>query len=300
MTPVTSKVAATSAGPIEYVQIGSGPAVLWLHGTPGGYDQAAFVAGGLTELGFTVVCPSRPGYLRTPLDVGRTAAEQADALAALLDVLAVPTVGVIATSGGGPVALTLAGRRAGRVWALVMLSAVSRAYQPPGSPLARRIVMSPLGAWLLDHLHRCSPMAATRALLHQQSTFTAAALQDALAQVKADPAKQQFVAGLIATTRPFRPRQPGTRNDLRQAPRLGPLPTTDLRCPLLVIHGDSDAQVPIDQARSLAAAVPGAQLVEVPGAAHLLPLSKHAAHIDHTIATFLREHAPSVATDHSM
>src|SRR5215813_1519330 len=96
MDELTPIAAQTAAGCMEYIQYGAGPAVLWLHGTPGGCDQAAFVAAGLAKCGFRLVCPSRPGYLGTPLAVGRTPAEQADALAALLDTLGITTAAVVA------------------------------------------------------------------------------------------------------------------------------------------------------------------------------------------------------------
>lgn len=39
-------------------------------------------------------------------------------------------------------------------------------------------------------------------------------------------------------------------------------------CPVLIVQGDRDTMVPIEQARALAAAVRGAQLVEIPRAQH--------------------------------
>ena len=71
-------VLATAVGPMQYAERGHGPAVLTVHGTPGGYDQ------GLVGLGFAssaqrLIAPSRPGYLGTPLSTGRTPDQQADA-----------------------------------------------------------------------------------------------------------------------------------------------------------------------------------------------------------------------------
>ena len=44
-----------------------------------------------------------------------------------------------------------------------------------------------------------------------------------------------------------------------------------LRVPALVIHGDSDILVPVDNGRKVAAAVPAARLVEIEGMGHDLP-----------------------------
>jgi pimeloyl-ACP methyl ester carboxylesterase len=292
MVEAEPRIAAIAAGSVEYAQLGAGPAVLWLHGTPGGHDQAAFVAADLAERGFTLVCPSRPGYLGTDLAVGRTPAEQADAMAAMLTALDIPRAAVVATSGGGPVGLHVAARHPDRVWALVLVSAVSSPEMPRGSGWARRLAFTRLGIWLLARMHRKSPTATARALLSQQGNFTDAELLDAVAAVEADPKKRQFVAGLIATMRPFGPRIPGLRNDFRNNTRIGTVPADGLHCPVLIIHGEADAQVPFTQAESLAAAVPGASLIAIPGGAHLLPLSRHAARMDQAITDFLRQYAP--------
>jgi pimeloyl-ACP methyl ester carboxylesterase len=46
-----------------------------------------------------------------------------------------------------------------------------------------------------------------------------------------------------------------------------------LRCPVELVWGDDDADVPTDVARALAAAIPQAHLTLCPGAGHLLPIT---------------------------
>jgi hypothetical protein len=63
-----SKVFETSLGSIEYTLKGEGgPVLLFIHGTPGGYDQTTYPANTIR-----VLAPSRPGYLRAPLSIGKT------------------------------------------------------------------------------------------------------------------------------------------------------------------------------------------------------------------------------------
>src|SRR5574341_959670 len=76
--PHASRIADTSNGPIEYAMQGEGPAVLVIHGCPGGYDQGLVAARLTRDPSFKFIAPSRPGYLRTPLKVGRTPEAQAD------------------------------------------------------------------------------------------------------------------------------------------------------------------------------------------------------------------------------
>ena len=105
-----SSVIQTARGPIEYATLGQGSPVLIVHGTPGGYDQIyemlALTQPASDAPGTRAIIPSRPGYLRTPLYVGKTPEQQADAFAALLDALHIhQKVGVIGGSGGGPSAI---------------------------------------------------------------------------------------------------------------------------------------------------------------------------------------------------
>ncbi|MEM7019216.1 MAG: alpha/beta hydrolase, partial [Pseudomonadota bacterium] len=122
-----SKITETELGSIEYIVKGkSGPVVLFLHGTPGGYDQ------GFPESSEVIsITPSRPGYLRTPLDVGQTPAEQAKAYVTLLDKLQIGSVVVVGASGGGPSAISFAAMYPERTIALIAIEAVSKSSDIP-------------------------------------------------------------------------------------------------------------------------------------------------------------------------
>ena len=97
-----SEVAETTQGLIEFARAGTGPIILQLHGGASGYDQTLALSWDLHEGGFTLLTPSRPGYLRTPLATGATPEQAADAVAGLLDILGIDRVCVMGTSSGGP------------------------------------------------------------------------------------------------------------------------------------------------------------------------------------------------------
>ncbi len=128
-----SQLARTSKGPIEYVMRGDGPVLLACHGTSSDCFATDLVAP-LVAAGFSVLSPSRPGYGRTPLEVGRSAAEAAEALVALLDSQQVPKCSVVAISGGGPTGITLAARFPQRVERLILVAAQSRPEERPHEP----------------------------------------------------------------------------------------------------------------------------------------------------------------------
>src|SRR3954463_5057228 len=96
------EIVETARGPVEYASLGAGPPVLVVHGSPGGWDQGAAMAGFLVDAGFRAVVPARPGSLGTPLEGREPIDAQADLHAALLDLLGIERAGVICWSGGGP------------------------------------------------------------------------------------------------------------------------------------------------------------------------------------------------------
>ena len=97
----------TPCGLIEYANVGTGPAILAIHGAGGGFDQSLDLARDLLGTGFRVVAPSRFGYLRTPLPADASPIAQAEAHACLLDALHLQKVVVIAGSMGAPSAMQL-------------------------------------------------------------------------------------------------------------------------------------------------------------------------------------------------
>lgn len=130
----------TARGPVEYAIRGEGPVLLVAHGGPGGYDQALLLGELFSRNGFQVVAPSRPGYLGTPVETGRTAEEQGDALAALLDALDIRRACVLGVSGGGPASYQLAQRHPDKPQALIVVDGISMHY-------AKGDTISPLEEW---------------------------------------------------------------------------------------------------------------------------------------------------------
>ena len=127
-----SQLMETARGPVEVAESGSGPPVLVVHGTGGGFDQALMAAKGPFGTGYRVIAPSRFGYLRSPMPAHASHAAQAEALAALLDALQVPRAAVMAVSAGAQPATHLALRHPERVQALVLITAALHLPPPPG------------------------------------------------------------------------------------------------------------------------------------------------------------------------
>lgn len=268
-----STVVATARGPVEYVELGRGRPMLMIHGSPGGFDVTyAWLRRVHGDSGppYRAILPSRPGYLRTPLSTGRTPAEQADAMAALLDVLGVRRTAVYGISDGGPSAIQFALRHNDRCSALVLVSAVSQRIAMEDFPwwtrILDRVMSGEVGAWILTRL---TPM-----VLGNEARGDA----QALAEMNA------YMDGLT----PYGPRAAGALNDQVQDRRMEAWPLRDIKCPTLVIHGTADWIVPPAHGDS-SATIPGAKAIRIDGAAHLAFIV-HRAQVDAAIAAFLTEH----------
>ncbi len=267
-----STIIQTASGPIEYAEIGKGPAVLVSHGTPGGYDGplAVLKLTHAEDRGFHYIIPSRPGYLRTPINVGRTPEEQADAFAALLDALNIQKAAIIAESGGGPAALQFALRHSERCSALVLESALVRNYRGP-TPRLPSTAFAAYFRDLLFYLFQDAGIAPYQAKNPSDHLIT--------------PLARAELYGVM----PYWSRRVGTKNDLVQEQRLNDWPLDKITCPTLILQGTADQSAPSADAEYAHTQIATSELVELPGADHMMSITRHRK-VDDLITAFLREH----------
>ncbi len=255
-----SQVADTAAGPVEYASLGRGPAVLLIHGTPGGYDQLLPLGRRLADEGFRAISVSRPGYLRTPSSPAQAPAEQAVVLRALLDVLGVTEVAVVAVSGGGPVALHLAAQEPNRVRALSLVAALAKRLAPYGGDPERAIRgFGPL--WNAGAVTAMEwPSFGLRLLGVQDASARARLASDVTV---ADGLKYLFQS--LAFTN----RRRGYRDDVMAMFREDAVPPLEaIRVPTLAIYGEYDASVPLEHGHAVAERVTGARLEVLEAGSH--------------------------------
>ena len=268
-----STVIQTAKGQIEYAEIGQGPPVLIVHGDPGGYDQVYQVLKlQHAENGdFKYIVPSRPGYLRTPLTVGKTPKEQAEAFAALLDALKIEKVAVIGGSGGGPSAIEFAALYPERCVALVLEAAITTKIVAPKPGFAEATIKSTVGYdfsfWLL------------------KNPFVAGL------QAK-DPNDLEITAiatAILNSAVPYARRRDGWDNDTEQWAKLAEMPLASIRCPTLILQGTADQNVPPAQAELAHSQIAGSKLVKLAGEDHWMLITKHKV-LDGFSHAFLVEH----------
>ena len=231
-----ASIAQTACGPIEYAEVGQGPALLLVHGAGGGFDQALEMASEIAQDGFRVVTMSRFGYLGTPLPADASPQAQADAHACLLDALKIERAAIAGISAGGPSSLQFALRHPERTTAMVLL--VPLAYAPDSAKrvtppsrftlfMLERAVRSDLVYWLALRL---APGLIVKTIL--------ATPPEVLAEASA--AEKARVERLMENILPLSRRQAGLMNDAAIAQRLGPAPLESIAAPTLVISVADD------------------------------------------------------------
>ena len=287
-----SEVADTSRGPVEFVRSGSPPFVMQLHGTPGGFDQSIPLGAPFLEAGMGSISVSRPGYLRTPIGVGRTPAEQADAFVELLDALQIERVAVQGVSGGGPSAIQFAARHPDRTTGLLLTCAVSGAY-PIVIPAWSKLLMTPLGMRMSEWMISRFPRATVRQLIGEESTYSADRVKQATERVMSDPGLLNFLRDLTQSSTPWEDRQQGFHNDIEviRAVEEQPLPLEAVQCPTLIVHGTADDDVPYRVAVQAHERIGGSELHTMENACHLLWIDPGIEEMNQRQVEFLRNHA---------
>jgi pimeloyl-ACP methyl ester carboxylesterase len=258
-----AQIVATSKGPIECAVSGEGPAILISHGVLGGYDQglAAIASGLFGDRRHRFIAVSRPGYLRTPPEMGKTPEEQADAFAALLDTLNIQKAILVGISGGGPASLQFALRHPDRCAALLLVSAVTeRIPQPKLGMLGlflRVVTHTDFLAWLILGLARRYPRVFFRSMLSSRE----------LGRIR-DPGVAATGLRLMDSTMPFSARRAGLMIDANFITELPAYPLASIRVPTLLVHGTNDKIVPFASSEHAAAAIPGARLIPIKNGSH--------------------------------
>ena len=267
---------------VEFKQGGSGPPVLVIHGSGGGFDQGELIARAVLGDGFRWIAPSRFGYLRSALPAGATFDEQAHAYAALLDHLGIDKVAVVAMSHGGPSALLFAALHPDRVASLTLVSCGVASSATAEQARANR------QGDLLRTIFHYDP------LYWGVSTFLRTALMALMG------ANDAVIAGLTAAQRalidriiddmnPVAPRYAGVAFD--NTARMPNERIAAIRAPTLILHASDDSLQLPSNAEFAAKAIPGARLVLFERGGHLLIAVEQTA-VRAEVRAFIGSHAP--------
>jgi pimeloyl-ACP methyl ester carboxylesterase len=293
-----SKVIETKKGLIEYAINGdSGPYVIVMHGGPGGYDQTAVLFSDMFDKGFRIISWSRPGYIRTPIEVAKTFEDQADAAAALLDALNIDRIALLGYSAGGPPAIYFAAKYPKRSWALILECAVTRKWMISTDNINEKIYFGYLMyddpfLWASDVSGAYAPRLIGMSTIDMESSLDKEESEKLMDDIMADPKRVKVLTGLMKSMSPGELRQAGMENDVEQLRIVYDLPLKDIKTPTLIIHGTKDADVPMEDAEFAAQSIPGAELHLVPNGFHVMAITNSIDDITQKRVDFLSRHAP--------
>lgn len=265
---------------LRYLDQGSGPRTLLLiHGLA---SNAGFWRENLPELSrhHRVVAVDLPGYGQSQKSPGYAYDMRffADAVDRLIQELRLEDVVVVGHSMGGQVAMTLALEHPDRVDALVLLApaGVESFSETEGAML--RAALTPEGIRAADEATVRRNVAAN---FHAWSDRWEWLVRDRLEMAR-EPEFAEFAHAVV--------RSVAGMLDQPTSARLG-----EIRTPTLVVYGERDALIPNPYLHPgpptelfrRAAAIPGATLVEIPAAGHLLMIEKP-AEVNRAILEFTR------------
>ena len=258
--PPTRATLAVSGRDVTLLRGGTGPPAVYLHGlcdihaVYGGERWTPFLA--RLAASVDVIAPALPGYNASAgLEDFDDVEDYVWHLADLFDAVGLTAVDVVAHSLGGWFAAELALRRPELVRRLVLLD-----------PLGVHV----RGVEILPFFGAVAPRGIggageARRLLFAEPEGPVAL--DALPDVMTTEQQLLWFGGLAGAAR-LGWKAPHFQSR-KLTERLG-----RIRVPTLVVRGEHDLLVPAEAAQAWVGSVPGARLLEVPGAGHCLPLER--------------------------
>jgi pimeloyl-ACP methyl ester carboxylesterase len=233
--------------------------------------------------------------LRTPLATGLLPEQQADAMAALLDDLGVQSAAVLGFSEGAPAAIFFALRHPQRISALALVSPVTKRFDPNaktgGSQFGRDILKGltgDVGAWLGVEIAERDPLRGLNWLLSLTSTQEPVQRATSARFIASSLEQRDWYRSLMGTFAPLSPRETGARNDALQLSSLQDFAFPKITTPTLLIHGAMDRCVPLADSEAAAAKIPGATLLAVPDAGHIVQLGENGGEVRRKLVEFFR------------
>jgi pimeloyl-ACP methyl ester carboxylesterase len=235
---------------LAYARHGKGTPIVLLHGYPLDHHLWDAVVPSLEDT-FDLIVPDLRGFGEsTTIDTPYTMDDYASDIAGLLDQLGIQKAAIVGHSMGGYAALAFARLYPERVSGLGLVSSQVLA-DPPDRKEGR---------------YKSAADVAEKGIGGVVETMTPKfTSNEKLQAIARESMERQQPAAYIGALKAMAERMDSTPllSSLRE-----PQGST-FRFPVVLIHGEADALIPIDRAREVKAALPQAHLVEIRGAGHM-------------------------------
>lgn len=255
--------------------------MFYFHGFPGSRLEAALLNEPALAAGARIIALDRPGYGESDFQPGRSLAEWPRDVAAAADALRIDAFAVLGVSGGGPYALACAAGLPSRVSAAATvcgLGPLHLAHASLGMSRRRRLGCALLRQmrWLARPTYALIARRMRSHLAAQMEHLIALASPCDRATLR-QPAVQATLRASFAEA--LRGDARGGARDLRLYLSPWDFEVASITVPTTLWHGIEDRIVPSTMSEQLAAVIPGAEAIILPGEGHYsLPIG-HAASI---------------------
>lgn len=284
MTDVTrpqleGSVAVRGGRRLSFAEYGPihGPAIVWMHGTPGARRQIPLEARQVAEdRGIRIIGVDRPGIGSSTPHVYDDVLDWTGDLEILADTLGVDTMRVIGLSGGGPYALAAGAALPDRVHGVGVLGGVAPTIgvdAAEGGPIQLAVALAPfiklarvpLGVVITQFIRTVRPVAGSFVDLYAH--FQPVGDKTLLGRPEV---KAMFVDDLLNGSR-FQMTAP--LSDLLLFSRPWGFDLADVQVPVHWWHGDGDHIVPFRHGVHCADRLPNVRLTPIDGESHLAGLN---------------------------
>jgi pimeloyl-ACP methyl ester carboxylesterase len=265
----------------------NGRPVLFCHGWPSSRSMAQLTDAAGQKLGVRIISPDRPGISGSSFAAGRKLLDWPAAVRALLAHLGLPSVRLLAISGGAPYAYATAWAMPEQVAAIAIISGA-----PPIAELRDRAGLLRLYRWMLAlHARRPGSMRMMFRLIRPWASvrlplrfrpFVLLTLQRMDAEVLRD--SEAFEACFESSRQAWRASVEGVIADAEIYAQPWGFPLEEIRVPVRLWHGTKDRTFSFRLAEELAPRFQNCELRLVENAGHYsLPIR----HIEQILADLL-------------
>ena len=260
---------------LSFAEYGSrtGPAIAWMHGTPGARRQVPLEAREYAvREGVRIIALDRPGIGSSTPYLYPNIRDWTHDLELVLETLAIDTLRIIGLSGGGPYALAAGAALPDRVLGVGVLGGVAPtrgADAVEGGPIQPLVAFAPLlaavrvplGVAVTQTIRLVRPLAGSALDL-----FASLQPPGDRSLLSRPEFKAMFLDDLLNGSR-FQTSAP--LNDLLLFTRHWGFEAADVTVPVRWWHGDADHIVPFAHGEHLVGRLPDATLSVIPGESHL-------------------------------
>ena len=241
------EVMETAIGKIHYKLTGEGPVLFFMHGGPGGIDQA-YLLDDIVQEGYSLLAVSRPGYLRTPF-VPLSYEEQVDQYVELLDKLAIDKVVAMGYSAGGPLALNFANKYPERTHALVMEAGVSTVYESEelmDSFWAKLFMSNRIQdflSWITVISIKIAFKTVFKSIIGMETLLSKKEIKKFTDLASNDKERRRWLIKFMDTTVPMSLRKLGLNHDIELLTSIEKIPVDNINVKSLLIYSKEDNDV---------------------------------------------------------